>query len=155
MNTFLADFVKQKYPQPGKVLDLGAGDFTDVKALEKVGWLAEGVDKNLGVDLEQPFISVSRPFDLVYSNYLLHKLQNRDQLIKTACNNLKSGGWLFLHTFDAADTNSHSDIDADKLKLLLAQNGFINVTTEIIDFFDNDPGHQHWHKILQGVGQKV
>lgn len=37
MNEYLKDFVKKTFSTPGKALDLGAGDFADVKGLEKLG----------------------------------------------------------------------------------------------------------------------
>jgi len=36
MNQFLEKFIKEKFNQSGKVLDLGAGNFQDIKQLEKI-----------------------------------------------------------------------------------------------------------------------
>ena len=96
----------------------------------------------------------NKPFDLVYSNYVLQKLKNKEQLIKTAHDNLKKHGWFFIHTFDKSDPNGKSDLTADFLKKLLERQGFKNITAKIFDFYDDEAGHKHWHKILEGGTQK-
>ena len=68
MNVFLEYFVSQNFPKAGKALDLGAGKFFDVARMKQLGWQCEGVDINMGVDLEQPYLSKQAPFDLVFSN---------------------------------------------------------------------------------------
>ena len=73
MNTDLKKFIDEKFAKPGKALDLGAGDFFDVACLKQLRWKCEGVDIKKGVDLEKKFESKNKPFDLVYSNYVLHK----------------------------------------------------------------------------------
>jgi hypothetical protein len=75
VNIFLEQFIKHEFKKPGKALDLGAGNFFDITCLKQLGWKCVGVDKNTGVDLEKLLISPKRPFDLVYSNYVLHKLK--------------------------------------------------------------------------------
>lgn len=154
MNIFLKNFVNKTYKTPGKALDLGAGKFSDVVFLRQLGWDVIGVDKSLGLDLEKPYALKNMPFDLVYSNYLLHKLKNKKQLIETAYNNLKSRGWLFIHTFDKSDKNSSSDIDAKDIEMLLRENKFKNISLNLINFYDDEMGHNHWHKILQAIAQK-
>ena len=89
MNIYLENFIKEKFLNSGKVLDLGAGNLSDIEYLKNKGWIYEGVDKNLGTDLEKLYISKNKPFDLVYSNYVLHFLKNKQQLINTAYKNLK------------------------------------------------------------------
>jgi hypothetical protein len=71
MNLYFKKFIEEKFKKQGKALDLGAGNFFDVNYLKQLGWKCEGVDKNVGVDL-------------VYSNYVLHKLVDREQFVKTA-----------------------------------------------------------------------
>lgn len=154
MNTYLKRFIKGKFKKTGKALDLGAGDFSDIADLKKSGWQGEGVDIKTGVDLEKFYLSKNKPFDLVYSNYVLQKLKNKEQLIKTAYENLKTSGWLFIHTFDKSDANSNSDITADSLKKLLAERGFKNMAITIFDHYDVSPGHKHWHKILEAKARK-
>ena len=152
MNKHLKDFISKKFENPGKALDLGAGDFSDVNSLKELGWECEGVDIKTGVNLEEPYLSEKRPFDLVYSNYLLQKLKNKKELIKTAYDNLRKRGWFFIHTFDKTDFNSNSDITKKSLYKMLEGQGFKDIKIKLFDFFDED--HNHWHKILEAVCQK-
>lgn len=154
MNAFLEKFVVAIFQKPAKALDLGAGNFSDVNDFKKRGWDAEGVDIKAGIDLEKPYLSKNAPFDLIYSNYVLHKLKNKKQLIQTASRNLKGGGWLFVHAFDKSDKNSSSDITQESLKTILSELGFKNIAIRLFDYFDKDPGHNHWHKILEATAQK-
>ncbi|MFA6306680.1 MAG: class I SAM-dependent methyltransferase [Patescibacteria group bacterium] len=154
MNTYLKKFIDVKFKKPGKALDLGAGDFSDITDLKKLGWEGEGVDIKTGVDLEKPYQSKNKPFDLVYTNYVLQKLKNKEQLIKTAYSNLKNSGWFFIHTFDKSDPNGKSDITADFLEKLLKKQGFKNIAVKIFDFYDDEAGHKHWHKILEAKARK-
>jgi len=154
MNKYLEQFVKNNFEKSGKALDLGAGDFSDVSGLEKMGWECEGVDIKKGIDLEKLYLSNSRPFDLVYSNYLLQKLENKKELIQTAYDNLKEDGWFFVHTFNKSDTNSNSEMDSNYLEKILRERGFKNIEIRVFDYFDEEEGHNHWHKILEAVAQK-
>lgn len=154
MNADLKKFIDEKFTKPGKALDLGAGDFFDVVCLKQLKWKCEGVDIKMGVDLEKKFKSKNKPFDLVYSNYVLHKLRNKKQLIQTIYNNLKEGGWFFVHTFDQSDKNSKSDLSQVYLEKLLIKQGFKKIKTKLFNRYDNDEGHKHWHKILEATGQK-
>lgn len=154
MNIYLKKFIEQKFRKPGKALDLGAGDFFDVACLRQLGWKCEGVDIKTGVDLEKYFLSKKYPFDLVFSNYVIHKLNHKEQFIKTIFDNLKNGGWFFIHTFDKSDKNSRSDLTADDLKKILLKQDFKNIKTQVFSYYDNEEGHKHWHKILEATGQK-
>ena len=154
MNIYLKKFIDEKFKKPGKALDLGAGEFFDVACLKQIGWKCEGVDIKTGIDLEKKYESKNKPFDLVYSNYVLHKLKNRKQLIQTIFNNLKDEGWFFIHTFDKSDKNSKSDLSRAYLKKMLIEQGFKNLKLKVFSFYDNDIGHKHWHKILEATGQK-
>ena len=154
MNSYLEQFVSKIFKKPGSVLDLGAGKFFDVARMKQLGWQCEGVDINMGVDLEQPYLSKQAPFDLVFSNYVLHKLKNKKQLVETARDNLKSGGWLFLHTFDQSDKNSEAGLSKEFVEELLKESGFYNIQAKVFNFYDNDVGHNHWHKILEVTAQK-
>jgi len=154
MNARLKKFIDEKFERAGKALDLGAGDFFDVVNLRQLGWKCDGVDIKTGVDLEGKFDSENKPFDLVYSNYVLHKLRNKKQLIQTIFDNLKNGGWFFIQTFDQSDSNSISNVSVDYLEGVLTKQGFKNVRIKLFNFYDNDIGHKHWHKVLEAVGQK-
>ena len=154
MNTGLKNFVDEKFKKSGKALDLGAGDFFDVACLQQLGWECEGVDIKTGIDLEKVYESKDKPFDLVYSNYVLHKLKNRKNLLKTIFNNLKVGGWFFIHTFDQSDSNSSSNLSCDYLQKILTEQGFKNIKIKLFKYYDNEEGHKHWHKILEAIGQK-
>ncbi len=154
MNPFLEKFIKKNFNVPGKALDLGAGELVDANDLKQLGWKAVGVDIKMDTDLEKPFLSDAAPFDLVYSNYVLHKLENRAQLIRTAYDNLKPGGCLFLRTFDISDKQSTSDLTIHKIHDLLNNSGFAEIATEIIDDYDDETGHNHWHRILQATARK-
>jgi len=153
MNNFLKNFIDQKFDKSATALDLGAGEFEDVNSLIKIGWKCEGVDLKIGVDLEKPYLSKNAPFDLVFSNYTLHKIVNKKEFINTIYNNLKKGGWFFIHSFDKSDKNSKSGLDEKEIKKLFEVR-FENIKTRIIDFYDDDEGHRHWHRILEMIGQK-
>lgn len=154
MDIYLKKFIDEKFEHPGKAIDLGAGDFFDVACLKQLGWKCEGVDIKTDIDLEKPYKSENKPFDLVYSNYVLHKLKNRKQFIQTIYNNLKNNGWFFIHTFDKSDFNSTSDLSRHYLQKLLIEQGFKNIKMRLIDYYDNEESHKHWHKILEATGQK-
>ena len=154
MNAYLEQFIRAKFPKPGKALDLGAGKFFDVACLKQLGWKVFGVDIKTGTDLENPYLSSGKPFNLVYSNFVIHKLKSQAQLINTAYQNLKPGGWLFLQTFDASDKNSASKLNKKQLAGALAATGFVDVQCKVFNFYDNEPGHRHWHKILQATARK-
>ncbi len=154
MNIYLKQFIDKKFKKPGKSLDLGAGDFSDVSHLKQLKWDCDGVDITTNVDLEKTFVSKNRPYDLVYSNYVLHKLKNKGQFIKTIYNNLKNGGWFFIHTFDKTDSFGTSNLSNNELKEILTKQGFTDIETKIFRYYDNEEGHKHWHIILEATGQK-
>ena len=154
MDIFLENFINDKFKKPGKALDLGAGKFFDVACLKQLGWEAYGVDKLSGTNLDEPFLSDKKPFDLVYSNYLLHKLKNKEVLIQTAYDNLKNGGWLFINAMDKSNKTSFSDITAPEMEKILRKIGFKNIYSKKISFFDNAFGQRHWHKVLQITASK-
>jgi SAM-dependent methyltransferase len=156
MNQYLSHFVQSKFSVPGKALDLGAGDFSDVKALEHRGWICDGIDFNTGVDLEFPFESEHGPYDLVFSNYVMHKIRNKHHFLQTISKNLKPGGWAFIHTFDASDESGPSSgITESSIRRMLGENGFGDVQTKLIRFFDDEEGHHHWHVILEAFCRKL
>lgn len=150
MNIYLEKFIKEYFKSNGKSLDLGAGKFYDVVCLKQLGWDAEGVDKNMGIDLNKPYISANAPFDLVYSNYIFHFLENRQQLFDTAYDNLKDGGYFFLHAFHANDKIIKVGLTEKEVDKMAKK--FKNIESHVIDFYDNE--HQHWHKILEVIMQK-
>lgn len=146
MNPYLKKFIENTFPKPGTALDLGAGEFFDVACMERLGWRCEGVDLARGVDLEKPYRSANGPFDLVFSNYVLHMIKNKEQFVKTAFNNLKEGGWVFVHTFDVSDRVSRRGIGARAARELFLAEGFTDVRTRVVRHYDNDEGHKHWHR---------
>lgn len=150
MNVYLKNYLSDL--DPGKALDLGAGDFQDVKALQEMGWECRGVDLNMGVDLNEPYFDKVK-FDLVFSNYVLQKLDNKMQLIESAYNNLKGGGYFFLHTFHKSDKNSMSDIDEKSVKEMCEVVGFRDVKVRVFDYYDKE--HRHWHSILEVTAEKL
>jgi hypothetical protein len=154
MNIYLEKFIDEKFDKPGKALDLGAGKFYDVAYLEYLGWKCDGVDKESGVDLEKFYLSEKAPFDLVYSNYVLQKIKNKKIFLETAFNNLKEGGWLFIHTFDKEDKIIRFGFDKNELGVMLSRQGFIDIEGSVFSFYDNTPGHKHWHRILQIIARK-
>lgn len=154
MNSELKKFIKNKFSKPGKILDLGCGNFNDINGFKKLFWKTEGVDLKYGVDLENYFLSKNYPFDLVISNYLIHKIKNKDVLIKSIYDNLKNDGWFFIQTFHKNDKLSSSKLTATYLKKCFKSHGFKNIKTRIFDFFDDEIGHKHWHKIIEISGRK-
>lgn len=152
MNQNLKNFIVKKYKSVGGALDLGAGDFSDIKSLINLGWVAEGVDINMGVNLEKPYLAEQRPFDLVYSNYLIHKINDIDKFINTIYDNLKAGGSFFIHTFDKSDENSKSQLTKNILIDLFNRKGLKEVEAKVFDKWDIK--HEHWHKILEIIGTK-
>ncbi|MFA5773165.1 MAG: methyltransferase domain-containing protein [Candidatus Paceibacterota bacterium] len=155
MNIYLKKFIDKKFKIVGKSLDLGAGNFFDVACLKQLGWKSKGVDLRTGIDLEKRFISKNKPFDLIYSNYVIHKIKNKKQFIKTIYVNLKEKGWLFIHTFDKTDVNSTSNLSSDNLQELLEKQGFKKIKIKVFKYYDNEDGHKHWHKILEATAQKL
>ena len=152
MNVQLKQFI-ESLGFKGKSLDLGAGEFFDVACLNQLGWKAYGVDKINGIDLEEVYVSSMRPFDVVYSLYVIHFLKNRSALMRSAYENLKSGGYIFIHTF-TKDKNSASNLDEESLKKLLEDTGFSKIEIEIFKVYDNEIGHKHWHNVLQAKAIK-
>jgi len=154
MNKRLKMFVLDNYSIPKRALDLGAGELVDVNGLKKMGWEVEGVDLKMGVNLEKFYLSKKRPFDLVYSNFVIHKIKNQTEFVKTAFENLKKDGWFFIQTFDLSDLNSSSKFTGDLLSKLLHKEGFRNIVFRVFDVFDDEEGHNHWHRVLEASAQK-
>ncbi len=154
MNIYLENFVNTKFKKPGKALDLGAGKFFNVACLKQLGWKCEGVDKSTGVNLEKLYLSKNRPYDLVFSNYVLHFLKNKQKLFETAYRNLKKGGWFFLHTFDKSDKICKTGINEKEIVKFFKKQDFKNISVKKFSFYDNNLGHKHWHRILEVTAQK-
>ena len=76
MNLQLLEYVKNNFKTPGKALDLGCGTGEDTKDLTRLDWVCDGVDLKTGTDLNFPYLSTQAPYDLVYSNYVIHKLKS-------------------------------------------------------------------------------
>lgn len=154
MNPHLKKFLDNNFNNfQGKALDLGSGDGDDINYLRDKGWFCEGVDKKAGIDLNNIYISEKGPFDIVFSNYVLHFIKNKDIFLKTIYKNLKKNGWLFLHTFHKDDVNIKKGFELDDLIPKISKY-FHNINTEILDIYDDDPDHNHWHKVIQVTAQK-
>lgn len=153
MNPYLKKFVESTFDAPGSALDLGAGDMTDVRAMRKMGWNCFGVDMLTGVDLELLYVDSNRPFDLVYSNYVWHKLQNKKTLLQTAYGNLKEKGWLFLHTFGDKNETSPSPFGEEYAGELLKKSGFHVVYMKQFPLYEEE--HKHTHHILEIHAQRI
>ncbi|MEK7635733.1 MAG: methyltransferase domain-containing protein [Patescibacteria group bacterium] len=151
MNPFLKSFIEKKFKQPGAAFDLGAGDYNDVKALESLGWRAKGVDIKDGIDLNNIYIDREKPFDLIYSNYVLHKIQNQSNFIKTISENLKDNGFFFILTII---DNISEEEQLRNISEPLRQNNLSLTSHKTSRIFDDAPGHKHWHTILELIGQK-
>ncbi len=152
MNQYFKKFIKDNFTQPGKALDLGAGDFEDVFYFRNIGWECDGVDKDQGVDLEEKYISKNSPYDLVFSKYVFHKINNQDVFLDTMIHNLKEGGWLLLQTFDISDKICIKGTKKEELEKKLKQKGVKEISFKIFDIYDEE--HRHWHRILQASAQK-
>jgi hypothetical protein len=85
---------------------------------------------------------------------LLHKLKTKKTLLQTMYDNLKNGGWFFIHTFDQSDRNSKSDLSQIYLQKILTEQGFKNIKIKLFSYYDNEKNHKHWHQILEASGQK-
>ena len=154
MNPELKEFVKKEFKSPGKALDLGCGDGADIAGLEELGWKCDGVDIETGTDLNDIYVSEKTPYDFVYSNYLIHKLNNPKSLVETIQKNLKPGGKFFLHTFDESDEFARNSFTKESLRGLF-ENTTLNVEScEVLKVWDDEPGHNHYHHILQISGIK-
>lgn len=153
MNVYLKEFVKKNFKTPGKALDLGAGDFFDVACMKHLGWDCTGVDLTTGVNLEKKFLSECAPFDLVYSNFVIHKLVNKQFLIESAYENLKPGGIFYLQTFCETDKQSKSPMSKKQLMSLLRLQ-FNKIKIGRHKIFDNDFGHKHWHHVYELIAEK-
>lgn len=152
MNVFLEKFIIEKYKTPGSLLDLGCGKGFDVACLKHLGWNAVGVDKK-NADLNNPY-KTNKKFDIVCSNYVLQFIKNKDIFIKSCYDNLKSGGWLFIHTFSKNDAIfKNKGLDKKEIYSLLGK-FFKNIKVKEISAYDNEFEHKHWHKILEITAQK-
>lgn len=153
MNPYLKTFVKNTFGEPGSALDLGAGDMTDVFAMREMGWNCFGVDKLTGIDLENAYTDPNGPFDLVYCNYVWHKLQNKEALLQTARVNAKEKGWFFLHTFGDKDETCTSPFSEGYARKLLEKNGFYVMFIEQFPLYEEE--HKHTHHILEIHARRV
>lgn len=155
MNPELKEFIKKSFKEPGKALDLGCGDKTDMFGLEKMGWKCDGVDIIYGTDLNQVYVSENKPYDFVYSNYVIQKLENDKALVETIQKNLSKGGSFFIHTFDIEDEFAKKKYAKDELIQLFVDSGLMVDSCEKMKVWDDEPGHNHYHYILQLTGKNT
>lgn len=154
MNKSLEEFVAQEFSKPGKALDLGAGDFEDVKKLKAKGWNCEGVDLKTGIDLEKVYQSKNAPFDLVISNFVLHFLKDKNQLVKSAYINLKDNGKFFFQDLEYQEITGKMFLTEKEAEEIIKKNGFEILSKKKSRYFDDKEGHKHWHMILEIIAQK-
>lgn len=147
--------VAKKYLKPGaKILDLGAGDFSDVKELEKNGYVCEGVDLKTGTDLNKLYISDIAPFDMVMSNFVLHFLDNQEQLVETAFSNLENKGIFYYQDLEFQAITGKKYLTKEQTEKLIKSKGFEIISSKKSKYFDDKEGHKHWHIILEVVAIK-
>jgi trans-aconitate methyltransferase len=148
MDERLKKFIKTKFDSPAKALDLGYGKGEDLQELKYEGWEVEGVDLP-DFDLNYFYKSEKAPFDLVYSNFVIQFIQNKDNFIKTCYHNLSPGGWLVIQTMDEEDEIMPTDKKMNKHQLeRLLEKKFIEINTKKYSVFEENPGHNHWHMVL-------
>jgi SAM-dependent methyltransferase len=152
MNIFLEKFIAEKFKKPGSSLDLGCGKGYDVACLKHIGWIVKGLDKK-DVNLNKPYIAKTK-FDLVYSNYVLQFINNKEIFIKSCFNNLKDNGWLYILTFSKNDkVFKNKGLERSEINKLLIKY-FKNIRIRTFKVYDNEFRHRHWHKILEVRAQK-
>lgn len=147
-------FAKDSLKPKSKILDLGAGDFENVKELKKLGFECEGVDLETSVDFEKPYHSPNAPFDMVMSNFVLHFLNNKEQLIKTAYDNLTDNGLFYFQDLEFQAITGKMYLTKKQIEKLLKSNGFEITSSEVSRYFDDKEGHKHWHKIIEIKAKK-
>jgi predicted TPR repeat methyltransferase len=148
MDERLKKFIDANFSSPGKALDLGCGEGKDLRALRDAGWEVEGVDMP-EVDLNYFYKSEKTPFDLIYSNFVIQFIQNKENFIKTCHYNLSDKGWLVIQTMDEADETMPADKKMKKRELKdLLKEKFKKIDIKKHSVFDKDPGHNHWHVVL-------
>ncbi len=153
MNNFLEEFIKEKYgSNVGSALDFGAGKGVDVRELQKIGWDVKGLDLPSN-DLNFPY-KTDKQVDFIYSIAVIQFIKDKEVFVRNIIDNLKDDGWFFILTFSKNDVffGEKGGMSKEDLEGLFKE--FKNVKTENKDFFDNDIGHNHWHKLLIVTGQK-
>ena len=151
MNEYLKKFVLSNYTIPGLALDLGCGNGKDVEGLSAIEWDATGIDRK-EANLEKPYQG-RKQYDLVYSNYVLMFINNKEIFINTIYNNLKSNGNVFLHVLSDQDSTLKNGLSEKKLINLFSKK-FINIKIIKRKIWDDEPGHNHWHHVLELTAQK-
>ncbi|HRZ30384.1 MAG TPA: class I SAM-dependent methyltransferase [Candidatus Paceibacterota bacterium] len=149
MNPEFKKFIEDNFLVPSKALDLGAGSGGDVEGLKNLGWETEGVDLKTGTDLEEEYLSEKGPFDLVYSNYVLHYLKNKKALIKSAHDNLKTEGWFFFHDLIRSELTTEMYLSQEEIEEMIKAEGFEILESNIFSFFDDKPDHRHYHDVVE------
>lgn len=157
MNKYLNKFIEKYFSCDSneimQALDLGAGDFSDVDYLKENGWECKGVDIKSGVDLNEIY-ECGRCFDLVFSNYVIHLLRNKENFFRSAYDNLKDGGYFFINALSDQDENTRSGLNLNNAKRIMEEVGFSILKSEIFEVYDDEPGHNHYHKIVEIYAQK-
>ncbi len=154
MNPELKKYIKEEFGAVGRALDLGCGDGADLRGVKDLGWECDGVDLLTGTDLNEVYEAQNAPYDFVYSNYVIQKLTNPKALITTMEKNLKVGGKFFLHTFEATDKIARKTYSEESLMNLFAGTELKVEACDKYQVWDDEPGHEHYHQILQISGVK-
>jgi SAM-dependent methyltransferase len=148
MNPYLKQFLEGV--KPGKALDFGCGPREDVDYLNSNGWDVVGLDLP-ETDLNNNYLHESE-VDLVYSNYVLPFIKDKQKFADNFYNNLKDDGLFFLATFQEEDmVLGDMAMPEEDLRKLFGK--FYNLKTEKHEVWEEE--HQHFHKLLTLTGKKL
>lgn len=112
------------------------------------------MDLKTGIDFEKPYLSKKSPYDLVYSNYVQHFLINKENIILSAYNNLKPGGWFFFHDIEYSHLTTKQYLTRKEMEKIIEKCGFKIIKSQQFDYFDKKTDHMHWHVIVEIRAQK-
>jgi 2-polyprenyl-3-methyl-5-hydroxy-6-metoxy-1,4-benzoquinol methylase len=150
MNIYLREFVKKTKPKTA--FDFGCGEGFDMAMLKHLGVDVKGADLP---ELDMNYPQEVGQYDLVYSNYVLPFVDNKKNFVDNLNKNLKKGGHFFVATFSKNDEiiKNRGTTKEELLKLFEGRD-FRNIAIEDYQNYDNEPKHNHWHKLLIIKGKK-
>lgn len=152
LNPFLLKFINDNKLEPGKALDFGSGEGNDVQGLEKLGWSVVGL--NLPEhNLDGEIFKNKQKVDLIYSNYVLPFIKDKQTFVLSIYKNLKNGARVFLITFSKNDQGfkEYGTTEEELANLFIK---FKNIKIVNNRVWDDEPGHNHWHELLILTAQK-